>query len=135
MIIDIVKLVRDAMEKIGCGSAVDAEMDAHSPICISLKSLPEMFVEVQDESVLLWSKLDCAGEAHLARVAADLVGYFVPRQSAAFVCRRSLLSLTEDCMALHAVVKADYLSNTEKFVEALEIFFADLCATHEILAQ
>jgi hypothetical protein len=133
--IDIVKLVRGAMEKIGCGSVVDADMDAHSPICISLKSLPEMFVEAEDDCITLWSKLNCAGETHLARVSADLVGYFAPRQSPAFVCRRTVLTLTDDGLVLHGVIKPAYLQEIERFVEALEIFFADLCATHEMLAQ
>jgi type III secretion system chaperone len=55
--IDIVQLVKEAMQKLGCGSAVDDSIDPHSPICISLNSLSDMFVEVEDERVVLWSKL------------------------------------------------------------------------------
>lgn len=123
------------MVRIGCGNAVDADMDAHSPICISLKALPEIFVEMDDGRVLLWSKLPYSGEAHLSRVAADLIGYFVPRQSPAFICRRPLLSTTEDGLILHGNVSGEHAYDTDKFVTALEIFFADLCATNEILTQ
>jgi Invasion protein B family len=83
--IDIVQLVKEAMQKLGCGSAVDDSIDPHSPICISLNSLSDMFVEVEDERVVLWSKLPYGGEAHLSCVAVDLIGHFLPRKSPAFI--------------------------------------------------
>lgn len=135
MNVDIVQLVRDCMEQIGCGSAVDADIDPHSPICISLKSLPDLFVEMQDEQVILWSKLSYGGEAHVSRMAPDLAAHFLPRDTAVFVCRRPVLTTLDDALLLHAAVRPEYLGESEKFVQALEAFFEDLCATHEMLAQ
>lgn len=133
--IDIAEIIRKAMERIGCGSAVESDMDVHSPICISLKSLPEIFVETGEDGVRLWSKLPCDGVAQLGPVAADLLEYFLPRQSPAFVCGRALLTWTDDGLVLHGVVSTEYVRDTDRFVDALELFFADLCTTQDMLTQ
>jgi len=135
MNIDLVQLVRDGMEKIGCGSAVDDEIDPHSPICISLVSLPDMFVELDDSQVMLWSRLPYTGPNQLAPLASDILNYLLPRNLAMFVCRRSVLTLDDDGLMLHAVVHPDYLADAEKFVQALEGFFEDLFSIHEIMSQ
>jgi hypothetical protein len=111
--IDIVQLVKEAMQKLGCGSAVDDAIDPHSPICISLNSLSDMFVEVEDDQVMFWSKLAYGGEAHLSRVAVDLIGHFLPKRSPAFICLRPLLTATEDGLLLHATVRREYLHDVE----------------------
>ncbi|ONC26350.1 hypothetical protein AQ914_04520 [Burkholderia pseudomallei] len=135
MNLDIVKLVRDCMEKIGCASAVAGELDPHSPICIGFQSLPDIYVEQEGEHVLLWSVLPYAGPEQLSRVAADIVAYFLPKDSEMFFCRRPLLSIVDEKLMLHATVQPDYLAGAEQFASALEFFFENMCAVNEMLSQ
>src|SRR5260370_17481920 len=106
MNVDVVMLVRQCMEKMGCGSAIAGELDAHSPICISFRSMPEMYVEREDDKVTLWSKLNYAGSDHVSRAAPDLLGYLLPRGSDVFACRRPLLSRAHPTLLLACRVDA-----------------------------
>ncbi|CAJ6374272.1 type III secretion system protein BsaR [Burkholderia pseudomallei] len=135
MNVDVVMLVKESMEKMDCGNAIAGELDAHAPICIAFHSIPEMFVERDGEHVTIWSRLGCAGESQLARCAFDLLAYQLPRGSDAFASRRPLLSFVDDALVLHGRVEPRCLADAEGFTEALETFYADLCAVSEILAR
>ncbi|OJA86345.1 hypothetical protein [Burkholderia ubonensis] len=135
MNIDIVMLIKESMEKMGCSEMVDRELDPHSPICIGFQSLPEMFVECEDEHVTLWSRLVYSGESQLARCAYDLLTYLMPHGSDIFVCRRPVLSLAEDTLLLHGRVEPTYLADAGRFTEVLEAFYEHLCAISEILER
>ncbi|KVP66710.1 hypothetical protein WJ92_33525 [Burkholderia ubonensis] len=135
MNVDVVMLVKQSMEKMDCGSAIAGELDAHAPICIAFHSIPKMFVEHDGEHLTIWSRLGCPGESQLARCAFDLLAYQLPRGSDAFASRRPLLSLVDDTLMLHGRVEPRCLADAEGFTEALETFYADLCAIHEILAR
>ncbi|WP_323117696.1 InvB/SpaK family type III secretion system chaperone [Burkholderia alba] len=135
MNVDVVMLVRESMEKMGCGEALADEFDAQAPVCIAFHSMPEMFVERDDERVTIWSRLGYAGESQLARCAFDLLAYQMPRGSDAFASRRPLLSLVDDALILHGRVEPPYLADADRFTEALETFYADLCAVNEILER
>ncbi|AOJ73541.1 MULTISPECIES: hypothetical protein [Burkholderia] len=135
MNVDVVMLVKESMDKMGCSNAITGELDAHAPICIAFHSMPEMFVEREDEHVTLWSRLDYSGESQLARCAFDLLTYQMPRGSDMFASRRPLLSLVDDELILHGRVEPHYLADTDRFIEALELFYEDLCAINGILEQ
>jgi hypothetical protein len=135
MNVDVVMLVKECMEKMGCGSAIAGELDAHSPICISFRSMPEMYVEREDDKVTLWSKLNYAGSDHIARAAPDLLAYLLPRGSDVFACRRPLLSIVDDSLLLHGRVEERFLDDVNSFTQALEAFYEDLCAVNEILER
>ncbi|AOJ10158.1 hypothetical protein [Burkholderia mayonis] len=135
MNVDVVMLVKQSMEKMDCGNAIAGELDAHAPICIAFHSMPEMFVERDDEHVTIWSRLDYSGESQLARCAFDLLAYQMPRGSDVFASRRPLLSIVDDALMLHGRVEPRCLADAEGFTEALETFYADLCAISEILAR
>ncbi|MGY4730893.1 InvB/SpaK family type III secretion system chaperone [Burkholderia pyrrocinia] len=135
MNIDVVMLVKESMEKMGCGSAIAGELDAHSPICITFHSLPEMFVEYEDGYVTIWSKLNYTGESQLSRAAFDLLSYLMPRGSDVFVCRRPMLSIVDESLLLHGRVEGSFCANSDEFTQALEAFYEDLCAVNEILER
>ncbi|VVE36965.1 Surface presentation of antigens protein SpaK [Pandoraea horticolens] len=132
---DIVRLVQESMEKMGCGDAVAGKLDAHSPICIGFHSMPEMYVELDNGNVVFTSQLDYRGAAQLERVAVDLLGYLLPRGSDVFVCRRPLLSLVDNDLLLHARVEERFTENPDTFTQAMEAFYEDLCAISEILGR
>jgi len=135
MNIDIVKLVKGCMEQLGCSEMVQGELDAHSPICIGFHAVPDIYVEQQGERVMLWSRLQAASRNQLEQAAPDLLNYFLPRGGESFVCRRSLLSLVDEELILHAVLEERALEEVEPFTQAIEMFFEDLCAVHEMLAR
>lgn len=135
MNIDVVRLVRESMEKMGCGSVIDGELDAHSPICLSFHSMPAMYVETEDDNVRMWSKLNYNGGNHLTGAAADLLEYLLPRGSDMFACRRPILSIVDDDLLLHGQVEERYLADAEMFTQAMEAFYEDLCAVSEILER
>ncbi|KVT54027.1 hypothetical protein WK55_22090 [Burkholderia ubonensis] len=135
MNIDIVKLVRDSMERMGCANLVDEHLDGHSPICLGFGSVPDMFVECEPERIKIWSKLDYRGDQHLSNAAPDLLGYLMPRLSSQFVNQRPLLSLIDEELILHGQLDDQCAGDVEAFTDALELFYEDLCAIHEILSR
>jgi len=135
MNVDIVKLVRDSMEKIGCSSLVAEHLDAHSPICLRFNSVPDMCIECEDERIRVWSKLDYRGDHQLSGTAADLLGYLMPRSSPCFVTQRPLLSLVSDELLLQGQLEPTCTYDADVFAQALETFYEDLCAVNEILAR
>lgn len=135
MNINIAQLVKDSMERLGCGERVAGDLDAHSPICIGFHAVPDIHIEQQGERVRLWSRLPEVGEQGMAQAAPDLLAYFLPRGGASFVCRRPLLSMVEGELILHAVLEEQALGDVEPFTLAIEMFFEDVSAVSEILAR
>ncbi|KVD78010.1 hypothetical protein WS62_29745 [Burkholderia sp. ABCPW 14] len=135
MNVDVVTLVKESLDKMGCGSAIAGELDVHSPICIDFNAMPSMYVEAEGDKVTLWATLDYAGNAQLSRAASDLLEFMLPRGSEIFVCRRPLLSLVDDSLVLHARVEDDFLADADTFMKALEAFYEDLCGVFEILER
>lgn len=135
MNIDIAQLVKDSMERLGCGERVAGDLDAHSPICIGFHDVPDIHIELQGERVRLWSRLQEVSEHGVAQAAPDLLAYFLPRGGTAFVCRRSLLSMVEGELILHAVLEEDAVQDVEPFMQAIETFFEDVSTVSEILAR
>ncbi|WP_175924620.1 hypothetical protein [Burkholderia latens] len=135
MNVDIVKLVRDSMEKLGCSQLVDENLDAHSPICLRFNSVPDMCVECEDERIKIWSKLDYRGDHQFSAAAADLLGYLAPRSSPHFVVQRPLIALVDESLLLHGQLEPQCAEGADAFAEALETFYEDLCVVNEILTR
>ncbi|SDV46274.1 InvB/SpaK family type III secretion system chaperone [Chitinasiproducens palmae] len=135
MNIDLPELVKAALRFMGCDHAIGDDLDAHSPICISLNAVPDILIETRDQYCLLWSEMRDIGEEAVLAVSADLFAYLLPLNSALFVERRPVLSILEGRLILHAALTATALQNEEAFAEALENFYADLCAVVDILAK
>lgn len=135
MNIDMVKLVRDSMALLGCSNLVDEKLDGHSPIRLSFNSVPDMYVQCEDEHIRIWSKLEFSGDLQLSNAASDLLGYLMPRVSEHFVVRRPLLSLVDEELLLHGQVEDMCGYDVEAFTEALQSFYEDLCAVNEILTR
>jgi hypothetical protein len=135
MNVDIVALVKASMEKMGCGHALAHNLDAHSPICIAFRTMPEIFVEQECEHVKIWSMLNYCGESQLARAAFDLLSYPMPHSQDIFTCGRPVLSRVNDTLLLFGRVEPRYLSDADLFTQALESFYEDLCVVSEILKR
>jgi len=135
MNVDVVELVKASMENMGCGSAVAHGLDAHSPICIAFRTMPEIFVEQEGEHVKIWSTLNYSGESQLARAAFDLLTYPTARGLEIFACGRPVLSVVNDTLLLLGRVEPRYLGDVVLFTQALESFYEDLCVVSEILAR
>lgn len=135
MNVDVVQLVKESLEKMGCGSAISGELEQNSSICIAFQSLPSMYVERDDEHVTLWSRLDYEGESQLARAAVDLLNYRMSTASDVFAGRQPILLMVEDVPHLYGRIEEAYLSDSDMFIQALEAFYEDLCAISEILAR
>ncbi|KVM73933.1 hypothetical protein WJ60_06365 [Burkholderia ubonensis] len=133
MNVDVVALIRESMEKMGCGHTLAEDLDAHSPICIRFESMPAMYVEEKDGHITLWSKLNYTGYDQVSRTAVDLLDYLLPRGSEIFVGSRPLLSLVEESLLLHGRIEDRFALDIDEFSRAMEAFYEDLCAITEIL--
>lgn len=123
--IDIAQLVSSAMDCSGCDSSLIGEIDGHSTIALDLYSLPCIYISVTDNDVWIWSQL-----------GADSMIVF--KQRAYEICqavmrgcqfsRGGQLQLSEQDgeLTLKMLVHTNYLSDGEKFLNALNGFYGYL---------
>ena len=133
MEIDVSTLLERAMKHMGCDDKITDRLDPHSPICISLDDLPEMFIAANEGRVSVWSTFDNIGRAAIEMHAFGLVSFLTGCDSDVYICRSPTLSSADDTLTLRAVLDEQVLENEIRFSDALDTFFRDLLEVKAVL--
>ncbi|KVT72950.1 SPI-1 type III secretion system chaperone SpaK [Burkholderia ubonensis] len=123
--LDIVQLVRAALEESGCDPTLVGALDSHSTILLDLRDLPSIHISAQDEDVWLWSLIAEHGDAVVAQCGGTLLHALM--DGCAFARGGQLQLVVQDgSLALKGLVHPDYLGDGRRFSEALNGFFNSL---------
>lgn len=122
---DISSLVQDALKHCGCDPSLIGELDSHSTIELDLHDMPSIYITLQNDEVLFWSRLAEYNEVALNQRAGDILSALIRGCSYA---RGGQLQLVEagGFLELKVMVHPDHLIDGEHFAEALNGYFEDL---------
>ncbi|WP_175743430.1 SPI-1 type III secretion system chaperone SpaK [Burkholderia ambifaria] len=123
--LDIVQLVRAALEESGCDPTLVGALDRHSAVVLDLHDLPSIYISAQDEDVWLWSLIGEYGDTVVAQRGGTLLQALM--DGCAFARGGQLqLAVQDGSLALKGLVHPDYLSDGRRFSAALNGFFDSL---------
>lgn len=130
--LDISQLVRSALHENGFDKSVISDIDNHSTIELGLNNLPSIYIEQQEEEVLLWSNLCDTNSYLFEQRSANLLRELMASVSFA---KGGHLILCEhgNGIVLKCMVQSTYLESGAKFFEALTGYFERMENFHEAL--
>jgi hypothetical protein len=131
---DISTLLTDALLAMGCDKALIANLDAHSDLVLDFHDMPSIHVLSENNDVRIWASL---GERHGYRQlieshSAQMLLELAQPQDYAYGGSLAL-PIQDETLQLSAIVRPDYLTDSEKFGEALEAFFARVVTFNQIV--
>lgn len=120
--LDIAELVRSALEVSGCDPSLIGGIDSHSTIVLDLFALPSICISVKDDDVWLWAQLGADSMMVLQQRAYEILMTIM--EGCQFVRGGQLLLGEQNGeLTLKALVHPDFLSDGEKFSNALNGFY------------
>jgi hypothetical protein len=132
---DISTLLTDALLAMGCDKALISNLDTHSDLVLDFHDMPSLHVLAEDNDVRIWATL---GERHDYRQLIESHGaemLLELAQPQAYAYGGGLaLPIQDETLQLTAILRPDYLTNSEKFGEALEAFFARVVTFNQIVS-
>jgi hypothetical protein len=132
---DISTLLTDALVAMGCDKALIANLDAHSDLVLDFHDMPSIHVLSDNDDVRVWASL---GERHGYRQLIETHGaqmLLELTQPQAYAYGGSLaLPIQDETLQLTAILRPEYLADSEKFGAALEEFFARVVTFNQIVS-
>lgn len=132
--IDLPALVVSALEKIGCDRSLIGDLDAHSPIELSFKGTPNIYVEASPESVWLVSYIGNFSEEEVRVRAEALTMPLMQGRSwvdGAFIA----MGYQGGELIIKGRVTEEALQDAEPFAEAISDFFGVVGEVATVCAQ
>ncbi|PPU95106.1 hypothetical protein [Xanthomonas albilineans] len=130
--IDIVSLVRQVLQEIGCADKMDDAVSPHLPLCINLRDGSEIRIDTSSDGVLFIAPMPSVTEEILAHASTLLARFLLRPPNPLFSPCRPVIVWYEDGLSLQAQLIAD-AQRMPEFRDALEYFFDETCALLHIV--
>ncbi|GGY24008.1 InvB/SpaK family type III secretion system chaperone [Paludibacterium paludis] len=130
--LDIARLVRDALTESGCSESLIGDLDGHSTIALDFKDIPSLFVTANEDGIWIWSRIAEYNPAAIDNRAAAILQHLMSG-SAFMVAGHPVLTVGEGYLEYKALVKEEWLSDSQRFSEVLNGFFERIEAMDEIV--
>jgi hypothetical protein len=122
--VDIVRLVRGALDELGCGDKVDDALSPHAPICINFRDGTGMTIETDNDGVRFSAPIPDVTESNLAHIAGRIVDFVLRAPTPLFSPARPVLLWFDGRLMLQAVL-APEATTLPAFQDALAVFFEE----------
>ncbi|OON41067.1 hypothetical protein BTJ39_03610 [Izhakiella australiensis] len=132
MNIDLVPLLKEALDILGCDSSIIRDIDHHSTIELELEGFPSLLISQQDDKAILWSKL---AEYHQQKLLAGAEQIIEPLITLYPWATNGQIQLIENdnFFELRAPLSEAVLTDSQEFANALVAFFRLLELFHQVL--
>ena len=122
--VDIVGLVRGALDELGCSDKVDDALSPHAPICINFRDGSEMTIEAGSDGVFFTAPVSDVSESTMLHSASRIVDFVLRPPSPLLSPARPALLWFDGRLLLQATLAVDAYVLPE-FRDALAFFFEE----------
>ncbi|POT59506.1 hypothetical protein C3432_01930 [Citrobacter amalonaticus] len=130
--VELVKILKEALDYLGCDPSIIADIDHHSTIELTFDSSPTLLISFVDDNVILWSQLAPVNPDVLVACAPRIIESLVAEYQWAANGQLHLVAGAE-WYELRAIVNPEFMENGERFGIALESFFEIMKGYYEVL--
>lgn len=120
--IDLVKILKEALDYLGCDPSIISDIDHHSTIELTFDSSPTLLISFVENNVVMWSQLVPVNTDLLLLRASEIIEPLVAEYEWAANTQLQLVAGSE-YYELRAILNPDFMHSGEKFGTALESFF------------
>lgn len=130
--IDLVKILKEALDYLGCQPSIISNIDHHSTIELTFEASPALLISFVDENVVLWSQLVPVNPNVLIQCAPNIIEPLIAEYEWAINSHLSLVAGNE-AYELRAIINPEFLQSGERFGIALESFFEVMQGFYKVL--
>lgn len=130
--IELVKILKEALDYLGCDPAIVSDIDHHSTIELTFESSPTLLISFIDENVVMWTQLVPVNPNLLIQCAPQIIEPLVTEYEWAANAQLHLVA-GDEWYELRAILNPDFMENGEKFGMALESFFELMQGFYKVL--
>lgn len=130
---DIVSLVRQALQDMGCANKVDDALSPHLPICINFRDGSEIRIDTGIDGVRFVAPMPSVTEAVLTHASTLMATFLLRSPNPLFSPCRPVVVCYEDTLSLQARLAVD-AQMMPGFRDALEYFFDEMRALLQIVS-
>ncbi len=120
--IELVKILKEALDYLGCDPSIISDIDHHSTIELAFDSSPMLLISRVDDNIVLWSQIAPVNPGVLIHSASNIIEYLVAEYAWAANAQLNLVAGPE-WYELRVILNPDFMESGEKFGIALESFF------------
>ncbi len=131
MYVDVLTLLRGALQELGLESLLAPGIDLHSTIALDFENAPSIFVDQIDNEVWLSGKFSVHDALWAANAESILA--CISQQSDFIASRAPAVFKSDGTVDLYALVKGHYLEDVPRFLYALQGFHVRLQELGEVL--
>ena len=130
--VELVKILKEALDYLGCDPSIIADIDHHSTIELAFDSSPTLLLSRVDDNVILWCQLVPVNPNLLAQCAPNIIEPLIAEYEWAANAQLNLIAGPE-FYELRAIVNSEFMEDGIKFSMALESFFEVMQGFHKAL--
>ncbi|WP_230350800.1 hypothetical protein [Lelliottia sp. WAP21] len=120
--IELVKILKEALDNLGCDPSIITDIDHHSTIELTFDASPTLLISRVDDNVIVWCQLVPVNPNLLIQCAPNIIEYLVAEYEWAANAQLNLVAGPE-YYELRAILNPEFLEDGIKFSLALESFF------------
>ncbi|KNC09806.1 hypothetical protein AC791_14390 [Klebsiella sp. RIT-PI-d] len=130
--IDLVEILKEALDYLGCKPSIISNIDHHSTIELTFESSPALLISFVDDNVVLWCQLVPVNPNVLVQCAPNIIEALIAEYEWAMNSQLQLVAGSES-YELRTVVNPDFMESGEKFAIVLESFFEIMQGFYKVL--
>lgn len=131
---DIIQLIKDALNHMGCPLSVMSKIDANAPIVFSFNNGIVMNLSTTNDAIWLWSPIADYSEKLITQNGAKFLE-LIMRPYPFFVTGKVQLSNESGKLMLQGLVNEDSLEKAAYFAAALQVFFDTAFKLQQVIKE
>jgi len=131
---DIIQLIKDALNHMGCPLSVMSKIDANAPIVFSFNNGVVMNLSTTNDAIWLWSPIADYSEKLIAQNGAKFLE-LIMRPYPFFVTGKMQLSTEGGKLMLQGLVNEESLEKAAYFAAALQVFFDTAFKLQQVIKE
>ena len=130
--IELVKILKEALDYLGCDPSIISDIDHHSTIELTFDASPTLLISFVDDNVVLWCQLVPVNPDLLIQRASEIIEPLIAEYEWVANAQLQLVAGAE-WYELRAILDPQFMENGEKFGIALESFFESMNGFYKVL--
>lgn len=131
---DIIQLIKDALNHMGCPLSVMSKIDANAPIVFSFNNGIVMNLSTTNDAIWLWSPIADYSEKLITQNGAKFLE-LIMRPYPFFVTGKVQLSNESGKLMLQGLVNEESLEKAAYFAAGLQVFFDTAFKLQQVIKE